>query len=201
MTFPRASLNTPSEILLWPRLAFEIPLWHAAPRHLSGVCGGARPPLRRPECPPALCQHPPPPGFCVCLAFPGAAPIPPRAPIPDLAPCRLLSFSGSSYLWGVLFATDVSLFPPQRKSQSKPGPGRRNWWQPRNTVSCVGLSGTSEDWGPQFGCVASPDRAPRRRAPGQAGRVLTERTAHTGLPIRLIVERCPGAAVLLSFLD
>lgn len=62
------------------------------------------------------------PGFCVCLAFPGAAPVPPRAPSPDLAPCHLLSFSGSSYLWGVLYAIYVSLVSSTEKVPVKARP-------------------------------------------------------------------------------
>lgn len=41
-----------------------------------------------------------------------------------------------------LHRTNISLFPPQRKSPSRPGPGRRTWWQPPNSAP---LSRTGRD--------------------------------------------------------
>lgn len=110
----------------------------------------------------------------------------------DLAPGRLLS-SRSFCLWSVLYTTNISLFRPQRKSLSRPGPGRRTWWQPPNSAFSRGTGRDSPGAGAhrEFESVASLTGLPGRGADG---------ATHAGLAAGA-PGAFPGSCCLALLLD
>lgn len=151
---PVASPNVPLEILHRAQtrlLQFLVAScsrtapWSPRPTvRAMGRAGPARGP--RPLLTPALCACYAG-GFCFNLPSPGAVQALPRVQSPGTWSLAI-SCSLEVFACGIFSTQQTFLFPPQGKILSRPGPSRRNWWQPPNSASSRGTGGTPRGLGP-----------------------------------------------------